>query len=342
MRQAANEHARSERVDIAPMFTKHRRRMLVEAQALHGRYVIYPFNGPGKTKVPTWGLVQFIGEQHYPRCLRVYYPTGQSFNVTLRGVRPYLQGVNSTPPAEVVITVPTTAAVVSVCAVQSESLPDYWDLGCFEALKAAQCVLMPGAWPTNLLLHRAQVLAGQPSLFCCSGDSELTGIETPALFKALDLSSVDFLVDLLGLAGQGTRIVPFTKVSDQVAPALVCQDPLQPMFWRSLLRASRRPDVVVCAPHPAAVDLVLPLFSSFAPCVCCLVPAAFLVDAPEPRVQWLRKMQSADRLQLLVCHSVFPFHGFVWVCVFTTAAIKNLFLHDAYKSCPGTCHIYLD
>jgi hypothetical protein len=110
-RQAANQRAaESAPVNIAPLFSVGRRRLVAEAEALHGRWLVYPLPGPGRTKVPTWGLLQYLGEQQYPRCLRVHYSSGQQQDVTLRLVRKYLQGVHSTPPPDVLAAVPSVAA----------------------------------------------------------------------------------------------------------------------------------------------------------------------------------------------------------------------------------------
>jgi hypothetical protein len=40
--------------------------------------------------------------------MRVYYPSGQHFDVTLRSVRPYLQHPHARPPADVHIAIPAS------------------------------------------------------------------------------------------------------------------------------------------------------------------------------------------------------------------------------------------
>jgi hypothetical protein len=122
-RQAANQLAKENApVDIAPLFSLNRRRLIAEAEAVHGRWLVYPLPGPGRTKVPTWGLVEYLGEKQYPRCLRVHYPTGQQHDVTLRLVRKHLQGMHSKPPQSVLDAVPSLVVQNAAVSTQGPTL----------------------------------------------------------------------------------------------------------------------------------------------------------------------------------------------------------------------------
>jgi hypothetical protein len=279
----------------------------------------------------------------------VYYPTGQSFQVTLRAVRPYLQGVNSTPPDDVVIPVPSaiTTDTARVYSVTANLLPDCLDITCFEALKAALSILMPGHWSDALLLHYTSLVADHPAWLCLDGSLYTSGSEVCPLLKALDLGGVCSVMDLQHTPDQqcsplstAINVRVLDVVSAQLAYNLPCIDPLQPLFWRSIMRAGRCPDVVVCAPHHAIVDVALPLFIEFVSCVCCLLPVSYLVEAPEPRVQWLRRMQSTGRIQVVYCHSLSQVY--LWVCVFSSPSVKHLLLRDVYKSQSHVCHVLHD
>jgi len=42
---------------------------------------MFCLSGPNRLRVPTWGIIEFTGEQQYPYWLRVHYPEGESFCV---------------------------------------------------------------------------------------------------------------------------------------------------------------------------------------------------------------------------------------------------------------------
>lgn len=130
---------------------------------------------------------------------------------------------------------------------------------------------------------------------------------------------------------------------DPDVPAESHADPLQPQFWRHYLDSRRCPDAVVCAPHPAMADMALALFSCFVPCVACMVPKDFLTEAPTPRVEWLQTVQAASRLQVIVATARVPGTAgqrcFVWVCVFSSPAMKHLLLRDEYNTGSSLCFV---
>ena len=84
------------------------------------------------------------------------------------------------------------------------------------------------------------------------------------------------------------------------------------------------------------LDVVVPLVSSFVPCACFLAPKDYITCAPAPRVQWLRRMQTSCRMHVIIGSAKQPVTDqqrcFVWLCVFSCPAIKNLLLHEHYKT----------
>lgn len=307
--------------------------------------------GGGRTKVPTWGLVQFLGEEQYPYCLRVHYPDGSWCERTLRGVRPYLQGVHAQLPASVVIQIPPSAsasasATVTNMAVVAGTLPPVWNLCLPKELLAAHQQLMPGSWCATHISHAAEVVQSwyrHPHLMQFS-DITAAGCEVRPLVSVLNVGSWCTVLDPFcsnwgGVSAQlanrsSVRVV--LNSHDHSTLADSHSDALQPLFWTSYLATSCCPDAVVCCVPPALLDVALPLMSRFVPCVCVLVPHDYVACSPEPRVQWLRGMQLAGRLQVIV-GSVSQQDNHVhrcvtWLCVFQSPALRQRMLAANYRT----------
>jgi hypothetical protein len=345
-RQAVNELAQSTAVkDVAPLFAKRRQRLLLEAQSLHGRYVIYPLPGPGRTKVPTWGLVQFLGEDSYPACLRVCYPTGAWYERTLKGVRPYLQSIHAQPPASVTITTPIISAATVIQHVPA-ALPARWNLCVQSELLAAHQQLMPGAWSelfisgTHANIH---TWYHSPSSMH-PDDIHASGCETQSLLRVLAVDSWCNVLDPFGspyggVSAQLASRCAATVTVNSSSPAALAhlhRDALQPEFWTDYLSQRIRPDAVVTCAPPCLLELALPLIIRHVPCVCVLVPHAYTTDAPKPRVAWLRDLQATGRLQVIVSSLPHPrdatHHCLTWLCVFASAAWRLRCLSAPYRT----------
>lgn len=73
--------------------------------------------------VPTWGKVEFLGSQFYPQCMRMTFVDGRSLDMSLRGVRPYLQGQHTTPPQAVTDVLFATPVQVSTVQLLTPVMP---------------------------------------------------------------------------------------------------------------------------------------------------------------------------------------------------------------------------
>lgn len=326
-RQQANEAAReAQQPDVAPMFSRNRRRLLAEAAQLHGRYLVYPFNGPGRTKVHTWGRIEFLGDQHYPRCLRTHYANGDTFDVTLRAVRPHLQGVNCAVPAGLQLTVPDPVGTMHVAVVGAELLPDCLDI-CTEAgFRHACSLLMPGAcepWCEPPASEGALQSGAVELPLSCSQPWQVS-----TLLRVVPLHACCHVLEPCCSARSVISSCLRPHVSGCVRTAALhaadsthadeCGNPTQPSFWRSYISRCGRPNAVVCSPPPAWLDVLLPLAALFVPCVCVAVPPEFLRTPSGSRVQWLSSLRAANCLHVVAGHLLASgrHDSVLWVCVF--------------------------
>jgi hypothetical protein len=113
------------------------------------------------------GLIIIIirGHRHYPQCMRVYYPSGQHFDVTLRSVRPCLQHPLAQLPNGVQIPVPASDAVVSSALVVAEQ----------PVVPAVDLAAVHAQMPALLAAHHA-----------------LTSLDLAVLVSVIDLSVCQF------------------------------------------------------------------------------------------------------------------------------------------------------
>jgi hypothetical protein len=321
-REAANDQYRQDlaekaRLDVAPLFGKQRRRMLAEAESLHGRYIIYPFPGPNRTKVPTWGLVHYRGHQHYPQCMRVYYPSGQHFDVTLRSVRPYLQHPLARLPSGVQIPVPASDGVVSSALVVAEQPP---------AVPAVDLAAVHAQMPALLAAHHA-----------------LTSADLAVLTSVIDLSVFRKMFDPVA-----TSLVAYKGFSPCVlANSLVTHNnvissshlaALQPEFWQHLRSSQPLVEAVICKPwYPdACLDLALSVFSNSVQCAFVMVPCRYLISTTPVRAALLRHWQQAGRLHIVKGppggHGILEY---VWLCIYRTPGLRASALLPDYRAEEG-------
>lgn len=291
------------------------------------------------------GLGSVLGEDSYPYCLRVCYPNGAWYERTLKGVRPYLQGIHAQPPASVVITPPVISAA-TVSQHVAAALPAHWNLCVLSELLAAHQQFMPGRWSKSFIesIH-ADVHTWYHSPSSMHPDDILaTGCETQSLLRVLAANCWCNVLDPFSsphggvsaqLATNSTAAVTVNSSSPDVSAHLHL-DALQPEFWTSYLSSHNRPDAVVTCVPSCLLDLALPLMSQHVPCVCVLVPHAYATDAPQPRVAWLRDLQAKGRLQVIVSSVSHPqdetHRCMTWLCVFASAAWRLRHLAAPYRT----------
>jgi hypothetical protein len=300
-RQAANQLAReSAPVDIAPMFSINRRRLVAESEAMHNRWLIYPLSGPGRTKVPTWGLVEYLGEREYPRCLRVHYPNGKQHDVTIRLVRKYVQGVNSQPPADVLAAVPSL--VVQNAATSLHTNPPS------VSLVSAQSALPLVAGPLCVL-------------------------DLQSLARVINMQAVHTLVDPIGcglasLLAQLSALVlsqrAYTAATASIYGSSQRRIPPTPQLS---LAQSGGDMAVLSLSLPVTLSGLLHL-AACAPCVCIKLPGVVLHDLPLDVQRWVQQLQQQHRLQVIMGYSqpsglAFAPHVCLWLCIFNSAAMRN-------------------
>jgi hypothetical protein len=307
-RQAANQQAKdSAPADIAPLFSLNRRRMVAEAESMHGRWLVYPLPGPAKTKVPTWGVVEYLGEQVYPRCLRIHYPSGVQHDVTLRTVRKYLQGTHSQPPSDVQDAVPVLSSLQN--AAVSTSVP-----------------------LTPVVQHLSRVQAA----IAVAGS--LCELDLLPLLQAVNLCTVRMLVDPIGSGLSGLLSALCARLWFQhasTADATVCAT--RP----PKLVLSSSGDAAI-----AAVQSPLPLSSlqswvCRAPCV--LVKLDCQLHALPVDVQiWLHQLHQQQRVHVVIgsvqqpCGSM---HVCLWLCLFADSALRLSMVDTQHCSPTGLCRV---
>jgi hypothetical protein len=316
-REAQNEEQRQaavHHIDDQRMFNKQHRRMLAEAESLHGRYIIYPFPGPRKSKVPTWGLVHYKGPKFYPRCLRVHYPGGQHFDVTLRSVRPYLQGAADRPPANVVINAPDVAAgeeSTAACVITS---------------------LQPLA-PPNVDL---QLVASQfPSLLACH--APILPADMAVLHTVVDPCAFSRAFDPIysphtGNAAQMHFPVTTPLLVNACSPdgspdKHICT--LQPQFWQDLQDVLLTVDAIICSPWFTgdALAQFLTMCITATPCVFLKVPWCSLTHVTPYMASLLGRLQRAGRLHFVYgLPSTSSTPPTLWLCVFEGSHSKEQLL----------------
>lgn len=220
--------------------------------------------------------------------------------------------------------------VDSVSSLAVQLSPLSWSLCEASGLLAAHQQLMPGDWcPAHIskLTAVLRKLYARPALMHFS-DLTSDGWETLPMAQVLNVVGWSRVLDPFGspLGGVALQLLQCSPVRVTVnsMDSAVCADshydPMQPCFWVNHLAEFGCPDAVVCAPHPALVDLALTLFSRYVPCVCALVPQDYLTNALEARVAWLRALQSAGRVQVVIGTGVHQQSHVqrcvTWVCVF--------------------------
>lgn len=264
----------------------------------------------------------------------MHYPDGQSFVRTLRGVRPYLQGVQATPPTSVMLKLPASAPAAALATVGLFGMPQSvqaapWCLESVGSLLAVHAQLMPGDWSLSHIAALATFMSHVNSGRVCVHDKQHV------------LSSCEFVLleRVLQTDAWGRMCDPFC-----VQPELPL-DVLYPSFWSSLMvPAGCRPEVVVCRPNSAVLDIMLPLMTQYVPCVCVLVPYTYLTCAPQPRVAWLQQLQSSNRLHVVKGSSSQHMGSqqcMVWLCVFQTATCRFQNLRAAYRSAECVSYVYM-
>jgi len=293
-RQAANEAAQlAARPDVAPQFTIHRRRMLAKAQQLHGRYIVYPFPGPGRTKVPTWGRVEYLGDQCYPRCLRAHYRDGTKFDVTLRGVRPYLQAADVTPPSSANIDLPTVSAF---SVAQAPLVGGHTEPSVAPAVDQWQLAALGQVVPLHLFKVAITPLPVQGLHTALSHQCQATSLQNICSAAAL-------------AAGSAVR--------------LSC-----PLFWHSVAQQHGPQAAVVACLPPNMLDAVLPAVTCCSLGLLALVPADFVSNAPDSRLLWLAELQHSQHVQFVVgCKAQGQqAESVAWLCVFPSARVRRQIL----------------
>jgi hypothetical protein len=311
-RQAANKRAaESAPVDIAPMFSLSRRRIIAEAEALHGRWLVYPLPGPGRTKVPTWGVVQYLGEAQYPKCLRVHYPFGQQHDVTVRLVRKHVQGVQSQPPPDVLASVPS-----------------------FTVQNAAVSLAAPGTIVTPVPAASPAVVVG------C-----LTASDLQCLAQVIDMHCVRTVADpascgVAELLPLLSRLVHLQR-AHSAATALVYGSTLRRGSTPQLMSADTAAgDLAIVSLQPPVTVAGLTNLVNCAPCVCIKLQGVAVHNLPLAVQLWLQQLQQHCRLQVILGSSQSlsvpgATHACVWLCVFCDAATRAAMVFPQQRTATG-------
>ena len=93
--------------------------------------------------------------------------------------------------------------------------------------------------------------------------------------------------------------------------------------------SSRPIQAIVTDPTLAVIDVALPLAVLAAEMlVCCRVPITYLTRAPAPRMAWLRRLHTAERLFLFPCPGPGSYsqHS-LWLVILAAPMLRNLLLH---------------
>lgn len=305
-RQATNEHARAAApVDIAPLFSLSRRRIVAEAEALHGRWLIYALPGPARTKVPTWGLIEFLGEGAYPRCLKLHFPTGVQRVVTVRLARKHVQGVNSKPPLEVQQAVPSIMPAVAAVAAAATS-----QLGT----------------PTAAVYSLGHVTVRD--LQCLVDVLNCQVVHT--VFDPLGCGMLDLMAGLTSLAS-AQRLSGLAD-SPMPAPAL------------SLIPAvGSGGDVAFTALKPPVPLVTLQRLCLMAPCVCVKLQGCAVSSLPLPVQLWLQQLQQRGRLQVVIgsIQAAGPPSSCTWLCIFSDAAARQAMVCRQHRTPTSLSYVAL-
>jgi hypothetical protein len=249
--------------------------------------------------------------------MRVYYPSGQHFDVTLRSVRPYLQHPHAQLPSDVQISVPATDAVVS---------------------SALVAVVQPPVVPA---VDLAAVHAQMPALL--AAHHALTSADLAVLSSVIDLSCIRKVIDPVA-----TSLVAYKQISPCViANGLVTQNnvissshlaALQPEFWQHVHTTQPLVEAVICKPwYPdACLDLALSVFSDSVKCAFVMLPCRYLASTTPVRTALLRHLQQAGRLHIVKGPP--SGHGnleYVWLCIYRTPGLRASMLLPDYRAEEG-------
>jgi uncharacterized Zn finger protein (UPF0148 family) len=302
------------------------RRADAQAQALTGRYIVKKYRDP-ETKVfkPYWGKLTFRGAQWRPNYFMIEYTDGDRETMTLTAARKHIMREGTTPDAPAVsLTVLATVA----------SLPPHWNLRDPRQLKAALGMLMPGQWDDEYI---TQLLAAFTNP--APQHAPAMPVDMQPLLSALDLSGARVVLDPWCAAGavqaalehNGVHIT--TNDRRVQCKAHLHDDPLQPGTWQDWKVKLGCIDMVVTAPDPAFLDLVLPLMTMHASMVvCCHVPGTYLTEAPQSRIAWLMMMHMEGRLHVLISQP----QGWMgpkslWLMVFASEGLKHTLLSAEHR-----------
>ena len=248
--------------------------------------------------------VKYLGPSYYPNCFELEYEPGQVERVTMRELRLLLRNTPKDLPV-----------CTALAAPHPDPLPDYWDLSVHRNMRRALETLMPGTHHASHIAalcnsvpggHRFEQGTGMPE--CVPTTDE----ELAVLLQSLNFSLITTVVD--PWSGTGTIARKFNSMGHMVTTNDIChryrcdsyEDALQPALYRRW-QAKGLADAIITSPWARVADVAAPLAAEFAGRVACvLLPGSFLVEANEPRSQWLASLKAAGRI---FCTLALPLDG---------------------------------
>lgn len=316
-RQAANQQAKdSAPADIAPLFSLNRRRMVAEAESMHGRWLVYPLPGPAKSKVPTWGVVEYLGEQVYPRCLRIHYPTGVQHDVTLRTVRKYLQGSSSQPPRDVQEAVPALSSLQNAAVAISDA----------PAVSAVPQLCEVAVAPLAGLLCEYDLIP---------------------LLQAINLRVLRTVVDPVGsglvqvLPALSARLW-FQHAAAAAAATVYGGTASQPA--RLSVSSSSGDALIVSLQSPVSAATLQSWFG-LAPVILVKLEGCQLHTLSVDVQRWLHQLHQQQRLHVVIGSVQRPsghVHVCLWLCMFADPATRLALVDAAHYSPTGLCRVAVE
>lgn len=259
--------------------------------------------------------------------------------------RPRLGGKSIVPASPGVRRSPRFTATTSTPGFQL-ALPDTWTWSSAQDTLSALDALMPGTWTESDAVSFSS---------WCPGGTAYTrqydhvyAAEVDVLLQAVDFSLSASIIDMCAghriisatFALAGLRVI--SNEVDAAIPADYHLDALQPLSYRTV-QQQHGMHVILMAPCSMLLDVLLPLAVKFARhVVCCRVPGSYITAAHAARRSWLRQMQLAGRLHILMGLPIGPnaVHH-VWLLVFVSAEMKRLLVLPGYDSILGV-HLHLD
>jgi hypothetical protein len=251
------------------------------------------------------------------RNVELHFTDGKVERTSVRAITRYVMPSGFRIPTE-------AQAPVPVLAITANPLPAMWDLSSERTARLALSTLMPGHWPVG---HVHAIMAQGVTFRDSPAPAHPDRIvQLGRLLEVVDFTKLALVVDTWP-----TNTTLMDTLQHRHPHLLVA--PLTSAPWMALhpgpyldAQAARQLPVVLAAPSPHVLDLLLHLAATHVELMACiLAPITYLTLAPSARRSWLQQLAKDDRLRIILGTPVTAGAvQSVWLCVFRTSTLQSM------------------